>query len=149
MGQSGNELEWLQCCSWGNVPRSNPFIESVGEASLVSVFMESLFFCDWRWQREHRLNEHLRNLREAAALLEELLAWLASAENTLTTLEAEPLPDDLPVVEGLIKDHQEFMEDMAKRQPEVDRVCKTKQQPARMGVAPKDRKASRAKSSAS
>lgn len=97
-------------------------------------------------QREHRLNEHLRNLREMASLLEELLAWLATCEKTLTTLEAEPIPDDLPTVENLIREHQDFMEDMAKRQPEVDRVCKTKQ-PARANPqANKERKPSRNKS---
>ena len=47
----------------------------------------------------------------------------------MTTLDAEPLPEELTVVEVLIKDHQEFMEDMAKHTPEVDRVCKTKQLP--------------------
>lgn len=36
----------------------------------------------------------------------ELLNWLESAEVTLTTLEAEPLPDDLPTLEDLIKEHQ-------------------------------------------
>ncbi len=98
----------------------------------------------WANQREHRLNEHLSNLREMASLLDELLAWLAIAEKTLVSLEAEPIPDDLPVVEGLIKEHQEFMEDLNKRTPEVDRVCKTKQ-PSRAG-APKERKPSRNKS---
>lgn len=99
-------------------------------------------------QRENRLNEHLRNLRETASLLEELLAWLASTEKTLFALEAEPIPDDLPIVEGLIKDHQEFMEDMAKRQPDVDRVCKTKQ-PPRVNPSAQARKISRNKSTAS
>ncbi|XP_059350790.1 microtubule-actin cross-linking factor 1, isoforms 1/2/3/4/5-like isoform X2 [Daphnia carinata] len=102
----------------------------------------------WANQREHRLNEHLRNLREMASILEELLAWLATAERTLVSLEAEPLPDDLPIIEGLIKDHQEFMEDMAKRQPEVDRVCKTKQAP-RANPPGKERKPSRNKSTSS
>lgn len=83
-----------------------------------------------------------------ASILEELLAWLATTERTLVTLEAEPLPDDLPIIEGLIKDHQEFMEDMAKRQPEVDRVCKTKQ-PPRVNQQGKDRKMSRNKSTTS
>ena len=92
-------------------------------------------------QREHRLNEHLRNLRDAASLIEELLAWLATCENTLTTLDAEPLPEELPIIEVMIKDHQEFMEDMAKRTPEVDRVCKTKQAP-RANPPSKDRKPS-------
>ncbi|EFX86426.1 hypothetical protein DAPPUDRAFT_313136 [Daphnia pulex] len=97
----------------------------------------------WANQREHRLNEHLRNLREMASILEELLAWLSTAEKTLITLEAETLPDDLPIIEGLIKDHQEFMEDMAKRQPEVDRVCKTKQPPRNNQQGKIERKPSR------
>jgi hypothetical protein len=77
-------------------------------------------------QREQRLKEHLCNVREMASILEELLAWLSIAENTMDTLEAEPLPDDLPFVEILVKDHQDFMEDMAKRQPEMDRFCRTR-----------------------
>jgi hypothetical protein len=43
----------------------------------------------------------------------------------------------------MIKDHQEFMEDMAKRTPEVDRVFKTKQAPTSRANQPsKDRKPS-------
>jgi succinate dehydrogenase/fumarate reductase-like Fe-S protein len=84
-----------------------------------------------------------------ASILEELLAWLSIAEKTLITLEAEPLPDDLPIIEGLIKDHQEFMEDMAKRQPEVDRVCKTKQAPRNNQPGKIERKPSRNKSTSS
>lgn len=87
------------------------------------------------------MNEHARNLREAASLIEELLAWLATCESTLTALDAEPLPEELPIIELLIKDHQEFMEDMAKRTPEVDRVCKTKQTP-RTNQPNKERKPS-------
>ena len=74
-------------------------------------------------------------------MLEELLAWLAIAEKNLVSLEAEPIPDDFSVVEGLINDHQELMEDMNKRTPEVDLVCKT-QQPSLAG-APKERIPSR------
>lgn len=60
-------------------------------------------------------------------LLEELLAWLEGLENTLITLEAEPLPDDRPTLEMLIADHREFMENTSRRQNEVDRVCKARQ----------------------
>lgn len=42
-------------------------------------------------------------------------------------LEREPLPDEIPAVEQLIADHKEFMENTARRQPEVDRACKPKQ----------------------
>lgn len=45
-------------------------------------------------------------------------------------LEREPLPDEIPAVEQLIADHKEFMENTARRQPEVDRACKPKTPPA-------------------
>ncbi|CAL1283110.1 unnamed protein product [Larinioides sclopetarius] len=86
----------------------------------------------WAKQREQRLNEHLRSLRDILDLLEELLKWLIAAEATLTALEAEPLPDEIPVLEQLIVEHQAFMDDMTKRQPDVDRVTKafqSKRQP--------------------
>ncbi|KAK7865644.1 hypothetical protein R5R35_006900 [Gryllus longicercus] len=81
----------------------------------------------WASQRETRLNEHLRSLHDLEGLLEELLAWLAGLEGTLMALETEPLPDDLPTLEGLIVDHREFMENTSKRQGEVDSVCKSRQ----------------------
>lgn len=36
------------------------------------------------------------------------------------------MPDEIPAVEKLIEDHKEFMENTAKRQPDVDRACKPK-----------------------
>lgn len=45
-------------------------------------------------------------------------------------LEREPLPNEIPAVEHLIADHKEFMENTARRQPEVDRACKPKTPPA-------------------
>lgn len=40
------------------------------------------------------------------------------------------MPDEIPAVEQLIADHKEFMENTARRQPEVDRACKPKVPPA-------------------
>jgi len=101
-------------------------------------------------QREQRLTEHLRSLHDLEGLLEELLAWLAGLESTLLTLEAEPLPDDIPALESLISDHREFMENTSKRQPEVDSVCKSRQQmkPQATSQQTKDRKLSRPKTPA-
>lgn len=45
-------------------------------------------------------------------------------------MERESLPDEIPEVEKLIADHKEFMENTARRQPEVDRACKPKTPPA-------------------
>ena len=58
------------------------------------------------------------------ALLDELMQWLIGKENTLTELEAEPLPDDLEVIRQLIDEHQGFMDNLSSRQPEIDAVYK-------------------------
>lgn len=56
-------------------------------------------------------------------------------------MESEPLPEEIEVVEQLISDHKEFMENTARRQPEVDRACKPKQPPT--GTKEASRKPSR------
>ncbi|XP_042210424.1 microtubule-actin cross-linking factor 1-like isoform X40 [Homarus americanus] len=85
----------------------------------------------WARQRETRLADHLRSLRDLAGLLDELMRWLVQAENNLTVLEAEPLPDDIPAIEGLITDHKEFMDEMQKKEPDVLSICKpTKPRPS-------------------
>jgi len=80
----------------------------------------------WALQRQQKLQAHLATLRGMDELMEELMAWLQKCEDTLTELEAEPLPDDLGQIQVLIKEHKEFMEGMAKRQAEIDAVCKPK-----------------------
>jgi len=80
----------------------------------------------WAKQRQSKLQAHLASLRNIEELLEELMAWLRSREDELTRLEGEPLPDDFTIIQRLIKEHKDYMEDMAKRQPEIDSVCKPK-----------------------
>jgi hypothetical protein len=83
----------------------------------------------------------MQSLHEMEDILEELLAWLGGLERTLQDLEAEDLPEEPELIEGLIKDHTEFMENTAKRQTDVDGVCKPRQiqapnptkQPATLG----------------
>lgn len=57
-------------------------------------------------------------------------------------LESEPLPESIEVVEKLIIEHREFMESTAKRQTEVDTVCKVKQPAAPVGRKPSAKKIS-------
>jgi dystonin len=78
-------------------------------------------------QRESKLKDHVQSLRDMEDVLEELLAWLGGLERTLMDLEAEELPEEPELIEGLIKDHTEFMENTAKRQADVDHVCKPRQ----------------------
>jgi hypothetical protein len=69
----------------------------------------------------------MQSLHDMEDILEELLAWLGGLERTLQDLEAEELPEEPELIEGLIKDHTEFMENTAKRQSDVDGVCKPRQ----------------------
>jgi hypothetical protein len=78
----------------------------------------------WALQRNDKLNDHLRELKDILALLDELMQWLVGKEDTLVKLEQEPLPDDLEEISRLINEHQEFMDDLSTRQPEIDSVCK-------------------------
>ncbi|XP_037296445.1 microtubule-actin cross-linking factor 1 isoform X21 [Manduca sexta] len=83
----------------------------------------------WQWamQRGGKLETHMQSLKDLDLVLEELLQWLTGLENTLLSLEAEPLPESIELLEGLIEDHKELMEHTQKRQTEVDRVCKAYQ----------------------
>jgi len=56
-------------------------------------------------QRAVRLQEALRMARGSAALVEELLTWLMEAHALLTAKEKDAVPDDLTVVETLMREH--------------------------------------------
>ncbi|XP_067629133.1 dystonin isoform X3 [Eurosta solidaginis] len=82
----------------------------------------------WSINRETQLDQHLQSLKDLDDTIEELLAWLNGLEATLLNLEKESLPDEITELEKLINDHKEFMENTARRQLDVDRACKPKQQ---------------------
>ncbi|XP_067685972.1 microtubule-actin cross-linking factor 1, isoforms 6/7-like isoform X1 [Haliotis asinina] len=74
--------------------------------------------------RAQRLQEALRNIQGNAALLEELLAWLTDAQALLSTKERDPIPDDLKVVETLLKEHLEFHEEVTSKNADAERLTK-------------------------
>nr|XP_046274645.1 microtubule-actin cross-linking factor 1 isoform X19 [Scatophagus argus] len=85
----------------------------------------------WAKQHEQRLETALTEVLNNANLLEELLSWLQWAETTLVQRDTEPLPQDIPQLKTLITEHQMFMEEMTRKQPDVDKVTKTyKRKPA-------------------
>ncbi|KAF7236273.1 Microtubule-actin cross-linking factor 1 [Varanus komodoensis] len=79
----------------------------------------------WAKQHQQRLEVALSELVANAELLEELLAWLQWAETTLIQRDQEPVPQNIEQVKALIAEHQSFMEEMTRKQPDVDRVTKT------------------------
>ncbi|XP_028278050.1 microtubule-actin cross-linking factor 1 isoform X18 [Parambassis ranga] len=85
----------------------------------------------WAKQHEQRLETALNEVLNNANLLEELLSWLQWAETTLVQRDTEPLPQDIPQLKTLITEHQMFMEEMTRKQPDVDKVTKSyKRKPA-------------------
>ncbi|KAI8432886.1 hypothetical protein MSG28_013812 [Choristoneura fumiferana] len=86
-------------------------------------------------QRGGKLEAHMQSLKDLDSVLEELIQWLMGLENTLLSLEAEPLPESIELLEGLIEDHKELMEHAQKRQTEVDRVCKAYQCPMKLSAS--------------
>ena len=78
----------------------------------------------WGLQGQEELEEHLRQLQKLLALLDELMHWVIGKEQVLTTLEQEPLPDDLEIIRELIVEHQGFMDGLTERQSEIDNAWK-------------------------
>ena len=60
----------------------------------------------WGEQRGRKIGEALDDIRGKSALLDNLMAWMEGAEATLVTQEKQPLPDNVPIIEQLLHDHQ-------------------------------------------
>jgi len=78
----------------------------------------------WANQRGQRLNDHLRSLLDILELVEELIGWLTKHEGRLLSEEADPLPENANQLESMIDQHSAFMDELRRREPEVDRVVK-------------------------
>ncbi|XP_011222880.3 dystonin isoform X19 [Ailuropoda melanoleuca] len=79
----------------------------------------------WAKQHQQRLASALAGLIAKQELLEALLAWLQWAETTLSDRDKEVIPQEIEEVKALIAEHQTFMEEMTRKQPDVDKVTKT------------------------
>ncbi|XP_036104820.1 dystonin isoform X6 [Molossus molossus] len=79
----------------------------------------------WAKQHQQRLASALAGLIAKQELLEALLTWLQWAETTLTDKDKEAIPQEIEEVKALIAEHQSFMEEMTRKQPDVDKVTKT------------------------
>ncbi|XP_066109026.1 dystonin isoform X8 [Saccopteryx bilineata] len=79
----------------------------------------------WAKQHHQRLASALAGLIAKQELLEALLTWLQWAETTLSDKDKEAVPQEIEEVKALIAEHQTFMEEMTRKQPDVDKVTKT------------------------
>ncbi|KAM9365281.1 dystonin [Pholidichthys leucotaenia] len=79
----------------------------------------------WARQHQQRLSTALTELLATQDLLENLLTWLQWAETNLNDKDKEPLAQEIEEVKSLIAEHQAFMEEMTRKQPDVDKITKT------------------------
>ncbi|KAK6301543.1 hypothetical protein J4Q44_G00275960 [Coregonus suidteri] len=90
----------------------------------------------WARQHQQRLAMALSDLLATKELLEGLLGWLQWAETTLNDKDKEVLPQEIDEVKALIAEHQTFMEEMTRKQPDVDKITKTHKRKAAVGSEP-------------
>uniref|UniRef100_A0A8C7V068 Dystonin n=1 Tax=Oncorhynchus mykiss TaxID=8022 RepID=A0A8C7V068_ONCMY len=91
----------------------------------------------WARQHQQRLAMALGDLLATKELLEGLLGWLQWAETTLNDKDKEVIPQEIDEVKALIAEHQvTFMEEMTRKQPDVDKVTKTHKRKAVVGSEP-------------
>uniref|UniRef100_A0A4W5L9M1 Dystonin n=1 Tax=Hucho hucho TaxID=62062 RepID=A0A4W5L9M1_9TELE len=90
----------------------------------------------WARQHQQRLAMALSDLLATQELLEGLLGWLQWAEATLNEKDKEVLPQEIDEVKTLIAEHQTFMEEMTRKQPDVDTITKTHKRKAAGGSEP-------------
>ncbi|KAM4606986.1 dystonin [Polymixia lowei] len=79
----------------------------------------------WARQHQQRLAGALSELLATQELLEGLLSWLKWAETNLNDKDKEALPQEIEEIKSLIAEHQTFMEEMTRKQPDVDKITKT------------------------
>ncbi|XP_061693198.1 dystonin [Syngnathoides biaculeatus] len=79
----------------------------------------------WARQHQQRLAAALGEFLATQDLLENLLTWLQWAESNLSDKDKEVLPQEIQEVKSLIAEHQAFMEEMTRKQPDVDKITKT------------------------
>ena len=70
---------------------------------------------NWAQSHERKLREAFDKLRHQEALLDQLMAWLSGAEASLVSQEQVPVPDNVPIIEQLLHDHQTFEQDIQVR----------------------------------
>ncbi|XP_054254612.1 epiplakin, partial [Indicator indicator] len=90
-----------------------------------SRFQEVL---SWAQQQGERLRAQAAALAVQREEVARLAEWMASAEEALSLRDQEPLPEEAKALEELSVQHTVFMEELNRKQPEVEKVTKSSKQ---------------------
>ncbi|XP_030045956.1 microtubule-actin cross-linking factor 1 [Microcaecilia unicolor] len=108
--------EILSCChpksiitikSWLNITKSR--------------YQEVLNWAEQQGERIQAQNVSLATEREEIA---RLIDWITAAEESLSLRDQDPLPQEMELLEDLISQHTVFLDELDKKQPEVEKVTK-------------------------
>ncbi|XP_064530943.1 microtubule-actin cross-linking factor 1, isoforms 6/7-like isoform X2 [Pseudopipra pipra] len=87
-----------------------------------SRFQEVL---SWAQQQGERLRAQAAALAAEREETEQLLDWIRAAEEALGLRDQEPLPEEAEPLEELIAQHTVFVEELNRKQPDVEKVTKS------------------------
>nr|XP_041569976.1 plectin [Taeniopygia guttata] len=87
-----------------------------------SRFQEVL---SWAQQQGERLRAQAAALAAEREETEQLLDWITAAEEALGLRDQEPLPEEAEPLEELSAQHAVFMEELNRKQPDVEKVTKS------------------------
>ncbi|CAM5087884.1 unnamed protein product [Eretmochelys imbricata] len=79
----------------------------------------------WVQQQSERLQAQTARLAAEREEMGQLVDWIAAAEESLSLRDQETLPDDAQQLEELSSQHVEFMEELNRKQPDVEKVTKS------------------------
>uniref|UniRef100_A0A8C3JCM1 EF-hand domain-containing protein n=1 Tax=Calidris pygmaea TaxID=425635 RepID=A0A8C3JCM1_9CHAR len=90
-----------------------------------SRFQEVL---SWAQQQGERLRAQRASLAAEREEVAQLMDWITAAEEALSLRDQEPLPEEAEQLEELSAQHTVFMEELNRKQPDVEKVTKSSKQ---------------------
>ncbi|RXM31483.1 hypothetical protein EOD39_6947 [Acipenser ruthenus] len=87
----------------------------------------------WARQQGERIQGSLSNLEAEREEVQRLLDWISAAEESLTLRDQEPAPEETAQAQELIQQHTEFMVELNRKLPEVEKITKS----CKLKLAPK------------
>ncbi|XP_075440343.1 microtubule-actin cross-linking factor 1, isoforms 6/7-like [Ascaphus truei] len=78
----------------------------------------------WSHQQGERIQAQVQALATEREEVARLMDWITAAEEALSLRDNEVLPEEMEALEDIISQHTVFMEELARKEPEVERVTK-------------------------
>ncbi|XP_066434273.1 microtubule-actin cross-linking factor 1, isoforms 6/7-like isoform X2 [Eleutherodactylus coqui] len=78
----------------------------------------------WAQQQGGRIQAQIQSLAAEREEVARLMDWITAAEEALTLRDLEPLPEEVTALEEVITQHTVFMEELSRKEPEVEKATK-------------------------